>query len=90
MSNSQSIQIAPSILSANFAKLAEEIYKVEEGGADLLHVDVMDGHFVPNITIGAPVVKSLNKVARIPLDVDLMIENPENFIEDFQQASSQI
>ncbi len=90
MNNSQSIQIAPSILSANFAKLAEEIYKVEEGGADLLHVDVMDGHFVPNITIGAPVVKSLKKVTRIPLDVHLMIEKPENFIEDFQQAGTQI
>ena len=90
MSKSHAIQIAPSILSANFAKLAEEIYKVEEGGADLLHVDVMDGHFVPNITIGAPVVKSLKKITRIPLDVHLMIEKPENFIEDFKQAGSQI
>ena len=90
MNNSQSVQIAPSILSANFAKLAEEINKVEEGGADLLHIDVMDGHFVPNITIGAPVVKSLKKIARIPLDVHLMIEKPENFIEDFHQAGTQI
>ena len=90
MSDSHPIQIAPSILSANFANLAEEIYKVEEGGADLLHIDVMDGHFVPNITIGPPVVKSLKKIARIPFDVHLMIEHPEQFIEDFQQAGTKI
>jgi ribulose-phosphate 3-epimerase len=85
-----SIQIAPSLLSANFAILAEEIRKVEEGGADLLHVDIMDGHFVPNITIGPPVVQSLKAVTRIPLDVHLMIERPENFFEDFRQAGADI
>jgi len=84
------IQIAPSLLSANFANLAEEICKVEEGGADLLHVDVMDGHFVPNITIGPPVVQSLKAVTRIPLDVHLMIEHPEDFFEDFRQAGADI
>ncbi|MEW5800671.1 MAG: ribulose-phosphate 3-epimerase [bacterium] len=84
------IQIAPSLLSANFATLAEEIHKVEEGGADLLHVDVMDGHFVPNITVGSPVVQSLKKVTRIPLDVHLMIEHPEDFIDDFWQAGADI
>jgi ribulose-phosphate 3-epimerase len=84
------IQIAPSLLSANFANLAEEIRKVEEGGADLLHVDVMDGHFVPNITIGPPVIQSLKAVTRIPLDVHLMIEHPEDFFEEFRQAGADI
>ena len=88
MNNSQSIQIAPSILSANFAKLAEEIYKVEEGGADLLHVDVMDGHFVPNITIGPPVVASVRKITELPLDVHLMIEDADKYIDDFAEAGA--
>ncbi|MGH9707585.1 MAG: ribulose-phosphate 3-epimerase, partial [Candidatus Acidiferrales bacterium] len=73
------IEIAPSILSADFARLSEEIRKVEEGGADVLHVDVMDGHFVPNITIGIPVVASLRKATQLPLDVHLMIESPEEY-----------
>ena len=90
MNKIRPIQIAPSILSANFAALAEEIHRVEEGGADLLHVDVMDGHFVPNITIGPPVVQSLKKVTKIPMDVHLMIECPEDFLEDFRQAGADI
>ena len=84
------VSIAPSILSADFAALAEEIRKVEAGGADLLHVDVMDGHFVPNITIGPPVVESLKKVTQIPLDVHLMIEHPESFIDDFWRSGADI
>lgn len=82
------IEIAPSILASNFTRLGEEIRAVEEGGADLIHVDVMDGHFVPNITIGIPVVQSLRKATRLPLDVHLMIENPEEYIEDFVRAGA--
>lgn len=83
-----SVQIAPSILSADFAALGDAIARVERGGADLIHVDVMDGHFVPNITIGPPVVKSLKKVARVPLDVHLMIEDPDRYIEAFAAAGA--
>ena len=75
--------ISPSILSADFTELGRDVRAVEDGGADWIHVDVMDGHFVPNISIGVPVVKSLGKVARVPLDVHLMIENPEKYIEPF-------
>ena len=82
------IIVAPSILSSDFANLESEIKKIENSGADWVHVDVMDGHFVPNITIGAPVVKSLRKVTSIPLDVHLMIENPDKYIKDFAQAGS--
>ena len=82
--------IAPSVLSADFARLAEEIKAVEVAGADWIHVDVMDGHFVPNITIGPQVVASLRKVTRLPLDVHLMIENPERYIEAFAIAGSDI
>ena len=82
--------VAPSILSADFSCLADEIKKVENFGADWIHVDVMDGHFVPNLTIGAPVVKSIRKVTNLPLDVHLMIENPENYLEDFALAGSDI
>ena len=80
------IEIAPSILASNFATLGDEIRAVEHGGADLLHVDVMDGHFVPNISIGIPVVESLRKATRLPLDVHLMIENPEQYIGEFVRA----
>lgn len=76
-------KLAPSILSADFSKLAEEVRKIEEGGADYIHVDVMDGHFVPNISFGAPVMKSLLGKTNIPFDVHLMIENPDNYMEDF-------
>lgn len=80
--------IAPSILSADFAHLAAEIEAVTTAGADWLHVDVMDGHFVPNLTLGAPVVASLAKVCRIPLDVHLMISHPEKYIADFAKAGA--
>ena len=82
------IQIAPSILSANFADLARDIAAVERGGADLIHVDVMDGHFVPNITIGPVVVRAIHKVATRPLDVHLMIEDPDRYIDDFISAGA--
>ncbi len=84
------IIVSPSILSADFANLERDIKLVEDNGADWIHVDVMDGHFVPNITIGIPVVKSLKRFAKKPLDVHLMIENPEKYIEDFAHAGADI
>jgi ribulose-phosphate 3-epimerase len=81
-------KIAPSILSADFSRLGEEVRGVERAGADLIHVDVMDGHFVPNITIGPIVVTGLKKLTSLPLDVHLMIEEPERYIEAFAQAGS--
>ncbi len=84
------IKIAPSILASDFSRLAEEIKKVEDAGADLIHVDVMDGHFVPNITIGPPVVKCLRNVAHLPLDVHLMISDPDKYIDDFANAGADI
>ncbi len=83
-------KIAPSILSADFSKLGEEILAVEDAGVDLIHVDVMDGHFVPNITIGPPVVASIKKTARVPLDVHLMIDDPDKYIQNFADAGSDI
>ena len=85
---SRSVQIAPSILSADFANLADEIAAVERGGADLIHVDVMDGHFVPNLTIGPPVVRAIKRVATRPLDVHLMIDNPDLYLEEFVEAGA--
>ena len=85
-----SIRIAPSILSANFAALGEDIAKVEQAGAHLLHVDVMDGHFVPNITIGPAVVKSIRKSTNLPLDVHLMISDPDQYIPAFVEAGANI
>jgi ribulose-phosphate 3-epimerase len=82
------LKIAPSILSADFAALGEAIAAVERAGADLIHVDVMDGHFVPNITIGPPVVKSIKAVAHLPLDVHLMISDPDRYIEAFVDAGA--
>ena len=80
--------IAPSILSADFAHLAEEVAAVERGGADLLHVDVMDGHFVPNLTVGPPIVESLKKVTKLPLDCHLMMTNADAFIDEFAAAGA--
>ena len=84
------IKLAPSILSADFARLGEQIDEVARAGADYIHVDVMDGHFVPNITIGAPVVASIRPVTSLPLDVHLMIEHPERYVSDFVQAGADI
>jgi len=84
------IKVAPSILSADFTNLGYEIKRVEEAGADWIHIDVMDGHFVPNISMGAPVVKSIRKATKLPFDVHLMIENPDLYIEDFVKAGSDI
>lgn len=82
--------IAPSILSADFARLGEEIVTIEKAGADWVHVDVMDGHFAPNITIGPPVVASLRKTTKLPFDVHLMIEAPDKYIEQFAKAGADI
>ena len=82
--------IAPSILSADFGRLNDEVKEVEQAGADWIHVDVMDGHFVPNITIGPAVVESVRKVTELPLDVHLMIENADRYIKDFANAGSDI
>ncbi|MFJ9463817.1 ribulose-phosphate 3-epimerase [Viridibacillus arvi] len=82
------IKIAPSILAANFSKLADEVKEVEAAGAKLIHIDVMDGHFVPNITMGPIVVEALRPVTDLPLDVHLMIENPDQYIEDFAKAGA--
>ena len=82
------IELAPSILSADFAHLADQVERATAGGATLIHVDVMDGHFVPNITIGPPVVKSLRKATRLPLDCHLMIEDPDQYVGDFAEAGA--
>jgi len=82
------IRLAPSILSADFAELARDIGAAERGGADLIHVDVMDGHFVPNITIGPPVVRAIKRVATVPLDVHLMIQQPDRYLDEFVDAGA--
>jgi ribulose-phosphate 3-epimerase len=82
--------IAPSILSADFARLGEEIVAIDKAGADLIHIDVMDGHFVPNLTIGPAIIKSLRKHTTLPFDVHLMISNPEKYIEDYANAGADI
>lgn len=84
------IKIAPSILSANFSKLGEEVKNIEAHGADIVHIDVMDGMFVPNITFGMPIIKSIRNVTKLPFDVHLMIEKPDRYIEDFVKAGADI
>lgn len=85
-----SLRISPSILAGDFAHLADAVAQVEAGGADFIHVDVMDGHFVPNITIGVPVVAALKRVAKVPLDVHLMISNPDRYLDAFVEAGASI
>ena len=82
------LKIAPSVLAADFSKLAAEIHRVEEAGCDMLHLDVMDGHFVPNITIGPFIVKAIRSITKLPLDAHLMIENPEKYVADFAKAGA--
>lgn len=84
------IKISPSILSADFSILGEEVKRIEEAGADFVHIDVMDGHFVPNLTFGAKVIKDIRKCVKIPFDVHLMVSNPDQYIEDFAAAGSDI
>ena len=84
----RSVRIAASILAADFARLGEEIAAAERGGADLIHVDIMDGHFVPNLTMGPPVVRSIARVTKVPLDVHLMIEDPDRYLEAFVKAGA--
>src|ERR1700674_1674522 len=82
------IELAPSILSADFAHLADQVERATAGGASVIHVDIMDGHFVPNLTLGPPVVKSLRRATRLPLDCHLMIENPDQYIAEFAEAGA--
>ena len=84
----QVFKLAPSILAADFARLGEQVAEAERSGADRIHVDVMDGHFVPNIAIGAPIVQSLRRVTRLPLETHLMISNPDFFLGEFAEAGS--
>src|SRR5204863_1241502 len=86
--SSHLIELAPSILSADFARLGEQVRAAADGGGSVIHVDIMDGHFVPNLTIGPPVVKSLRKATDLPLDCHLMIEDPDQFIPEFAEAGA--
>ena len=88
MSKQLTLKVAPSLLAADFAHLASEVEKVEKGGCDMLHIDVMDGHFVPNITVGPFIVKAIRRITKLPLDVHLMIDRPEKYIESFVEAGA--
>lgn len=88
MATGNPILLAPSILAANFAKLGDQISVVEKAGADLIHLDIMDGHFVPNISFGPAIVKTVHRLTQLPLDTHLMIENPDFFLDDFQKAGT--
>ena len=83
------IKIAPSLLAADFTKLAEEVKAIEEAGADVLHLDVMDGHFVPNLTFGLPIIKQLKQITKLPLDVHLMVTNPEDYFQPLAEIGVQ-
>jgi len=82
------VKLAPSILAADFARLGEQVAEAEQAGADRIHIDVMDGHFVPNLSMGAPIVRSLRRVTRLPLEIHMMISNPDFFLEEFVEAGS--
>src|SRR4051812_39355743 len=84
----ESVKLAPSILAADFARLGEQVAEAEKAGANRIHVDVMDGHFVPNLSMGAPIIQSLRRVTRLPLETHLMITNPDLFLEEFVEAGS--
>src|SRR5437870_9107414 len=86
--DADTVKLAPSILAADFARLGEQVAEAEQAGADRIHVDVMDGHFVPNISLGAPIVQSLRRVTRLPLEIHLMISDPDFFLEEFAAAGS--
>src|SRR6266513_3956789 len=90
MTNNRTIEIAPSILAADFSRLGEEIEAVERGGATILHVDVMDGHFVPNLTVGLPVVKSIAQTTQLPIDAHLMISDPGRYAQQFVEAGAKM
>ncbi len=90
MSDTHTIKIAPSILAADFGRLADEVSAVEASGADWIHIDVMDGHFVPNITVGPPIVEAIRRVTKLPLDVHLMITNPDDYLQEFRDAGADV
>src|SRR5438477_6745629 len=86
--DADAVKLAPSILAADFARLGEQVAEADRSGADRIHVDVMDGHFVPNLSMGAPIVKSLRRVTRLPLEIHMMITDPDSFLDEFAEAGS--